>query len=179
MSAASLSENISQKVETLYESRNLNEISSEDIYSESAPLIVEANEWVLRQIKRNPDDIAKLSPRQFELIVAEILKRLGWEIHVTPASRDGGKDIVAVMQTSLGPHLCLIETKLFRMDRPVGVALIRGLYGVVEDEEASSGALITTSYFTNPAVQFAKAHPNKLHLHDFAALKQWIGSLSL
>lgn len=68
MSAASLSENISQKVETLYESRNLNEISSEDIYSESAPLIVEANEWVLRQIKRNPDDIAKLSRGNLSLL---------------------------------------------------------------------------------------------------------------
>jgi len=172
-------EKTSQEVETLYESQKVNEISSADIYNDAAPLLVEVNEWVLRHLKRYPQEIFNLSPRQFELTVAEILERLGWEIHVTPASRDGGKDIVAFLPTALGPHLCLIETKLFRLDRPVGVGIIRGLYGVVEDADASSGALITTSYFTDPAIQFAKAHPNKLHLHDFDALKKWIGSLKV
>ena len=43
-----------------------------------------------------------MSPRGFEELVAEMLSRLGYEVTLTPASRDGGKDIYAARRDHLG-----------------------------------------------------------------------------
>jgi HJR/Mrr/RecB family endonuclease len=160
--------------DTLYEREDASSEAVNVIFCEFKPVIQAVNESVLKMLKRQPSDIFRLTPREFEILVMELLKEKGMDVILTPPSRDGGKDIIAAIDTSLGKHLCLVETKLYRLDRPVGVGVIRGLYGVVADADASSGSLITTSYFTDPAIKFAKQHPNRLFLHDFEILKQWI-----
>lgn len=127
---------------------------------------------VLQKLAKKPEDLYKLSPRLFEEVVTEIFHRKGYEVTLTPASRDGGKDIYAVKNDSGVTFLTLIECKHYAPDNPVGVELIRSLYGVVEEEKASAGILATTSYFTRGAKEFQHKVRFRIGLQDFTGLQK-------
>ena len=147
-----------------------------ELKEECIPRIASASDAVINHLRKHPDDIFSLSPRGFEELVAELLERQGWSVKLTPQSKDGGKDIIAVMPSSLGRHLCLVETKQYRIDRPVGVNFLRHLYGVVQSEEANSGCLITSSFFSGEAVTWAARHSNLITVRDLADIRKWIAS---
>jgi restriction system protein len=138
------------------------------------PRIILANEALVERIKRHPASIYDLPPRKFEELVAELLADLGYEVQLTPATRDGGKDILAYMTTPHGKLLCLVEAKKYRRDRPVGVELVRQLYGTLTDADASSAMLVTTSSFSSDAKAFEQRHRYKLALRDYGNVVQWI-----
>jgi len=144
------------------------------LITEVKPRIIRANEALVEGLRRQPDSIYDLPPRKFEELVAELLADLGYEVELTPATRDGGKDILAYMTTPHGKLLCLVEAKKYRRDRPVGVELVRELYGTLVDADASSAMLVTTSSFSPVARAFQQRHQYKLALRDYGNVVQWI-----
>lgn len=141
---------------------------------EVSPKIIFANETLLEKLKRQPDSIFQLSSRKFEELVAELLDDMGFEVELTKATRDGGKDILAYMNTGVGKFLCLVEVKRYRQDRTVGVELVRTLYGTLCDFQANSAMLVTTSSFSSDARAFQKKHEYQLSLQDYGNVVQWI-----
>ena len=139
-----------------------------------APKILLANEALLRNLQDHPEDLYKISPRRFEELIAELLDDMGWTVEVTPASKDGGKDILAVLQTEIGSLLCLVETKLYRPDRPVQVELVRQLYGTFLDHGANSAMLVTSSHFTRGAKAFQSKHQYQISLREYSDIISWI-----
>jgi len=137
------------------------------------------NEELLRRLLSNPKLLYSLTPRGFEEVVAEVLARLGYEVTLTPVSRDGGKDIYAAERGSLGSFLYIIECKRFAPDRPVGVSLVRELFGVVQAERATAGILATTSFFTRDAQEFQAQIPFTLSLQDYFGIQGWLRSALL
>jgi HJR/Mrr/RecB family endonuclease len=114
-----------------------------------------------------------LGPRKFEELLAEIWAGLGWETILTPPSGDGGFDIRAVRNTD-GISACyLIEAKAYDPSRPVGIEVVRHLYGVVERERATHGILATTSRFTKGAVEESRALRYRISLADFQQVLKW------
>lgn len=138
------------------------------------PRIVMANQSLAERLKHAPQSVFDLSPRQFEELIAELLQDLGCEVHITPATRDGGKDILSYMPTPLGRVLCLVETKRYRHDRPVGVGLVRQLYGTLVDFGANNAMLVTTSSFSKDARAFRQRHEYRLDLRDYTGVVEWI-----
>jgi len=139
-----------------------------------APLIVTANDLLIEKLKRRPDDLFRISPRQFEEVVAELLSDMGMEVELTPATHDGGMDILAYMKTEIGKFLCLVEAKQHNRNRPVGVGLVRTLYGTLMDHQATTGMLVTTSRFASPAKAFQEKHKYQLSLKDYGDVVSWI-----
>jgi energy-coupling factor transporter ATP-binding protein EcfA2 len=139
-----------------------------------APRIITANDDLIMNLKRQPGDLYKISPRKFEEVIADLLTDMGMEVELTPATRDGGKDILAYMNTELGRFLTLVEAKQHNKSRPVGVSLVRSLYGTLIDHQATSGMLVTTSRFANPAKQFQERHKYQLSLRDYQDVVSWI-----
>jgi hypothetical protein len=154
---------------------DLSERASQDqIVTVVKPTIVMANEAILHQLKKQPQAIFELSSRKFEEVLAEILTDMGWEVELTSATRDGGKDILAYQKTELGKLLCLVEAKRYREDRKVGVDLVRSLYGTLCDYQASSAMMVTTSSFSADAQAFQQKHQYQLALRDYVDLARWI-----
>lgn len=147
---------------------------SSDIIVAARPKLIAVTNDLISKLKRNPEDIYKLTSRKFEELIAEILKDRGWEVELTKETRDGGKDIIAYRETDVGRLLCLVEAKKYRQDRPVGVSLIRNLYGTLCDANATSGMMVTTSTFTQDAQTFQERHQYKLALRDYTHLVDWI-----
>jgi len=84
-----------------------------------APRIVSATEALVEQLRKHPESVHDLPPRKFEELLAELLSDMGWRVELTPATRDGGKDILAYLNTDVGEILCLVEAKKHRRDRKV------------------------------------------------------------
>lgn len=144
------------------------------LITEVKPKIMLANDALVERIRQQPSSMYDLSPRKFEEFVADLLADLGYEVELTPATRDGGKDILARTSTPHGELLCLVETKKQRADRAVGVELVRQLYGTLIDADATSAMLVSTSYFSSDAKTFQQRHQYKLALRDYHDLVQWI-----
>jgi hypothetical protein len=127
-----------------------------------------------RDLRTSNVALYSMSPRKFEEFIAELLFRNGLEVRLTPPSKDGGRDILASSHSVSGDLLYLVECKRYRIDRPVGVSIVRGLYGVVEQENATAGLLFTSSRFTKGAMEFQRLVRHRLTLHDYESIISWV-----
>ncbi len=133
-----------------------------------------ANEELLRILRGNPLLLRSLPPRKFEEIVAELLRKQGYEVTITPASKDGGFDMYAARKDGLGKFLYLVECKRYTPPHKVGVAVARSLYGVLHSRKASAGVIVTTSFFTRGAKDFQQENFYQLQLHDYIGIQDWL-----
>jgi restriction system protein len=139
--------------------------------------VVDTNQILLRKIKEDPTLLYSLDPRKFEELVAEMLAQRGYEITLTPPSKDGGLDMYAARKDDLGSFLYLVECKRYTPPAKVGVSVVRSLYGVVQQKQANGGIVVTSSFFTKGAKDFQENLPYQMHLRDYIALQKWLGIL--
>lgn len=158
----------------LYDLNDDSPADKKSLIAVARPIIICANEAMIAGLKKQPRDIFKLTSRQYEELVAELLHDIGYEVTLTQATRDGGKDILASMRTELGEFLCLVEAKHYREDRKIGVSLVRTLYGTLCDYQASSAMLVTTSSYSKDAQALQKKHKYELSLRDYTDVAGWI-----
>ncbi len=145
-----------------------------------APIVTAATnveKALIKAVHKNPDLIHELSPRKFEEFVAELMREQGFSVELTPATRDGGKDIYLAAKTNVGSFLYLVECKQYRT-KPVGIAPVQRLYGVLEGEKATAGLMVTTSTFTKPAEQFQEKVAYRLSLVDYLKLNRMISDVA-
>jgi len=138
--------------------------------------VADFNAEIFARLSREPALIRTLSPRRFEEFVAELLTQQGYEVSMTPPTKDGGFDLYAARKEGLGSFLYLVECKKYTPPNRVGVEIVRSLHGVVQAKRATAGALVTTSFFTKGAAEFQRELGYQLHLHDFNAIKGWLHS---
>jgi len=136
-----------------------------------------ASDDLLKKVHANPTLLYQLEPRQFEEFVAEILDRLGYSVQLTPATKDGGKDIYAAKKDHLGSFLYIVECKKYAPHHRVGVGLIRQLNGVLQAERATAGILATTSFFTRGAKELQTQLEHQITLTDYLGIQAWLDSV--
>jgi len=134
----------------------------------------EIGDGLLRRVNENPRLLYEMPPRRFEELVAELLERAGYTVTLTPQTRDGGKDMYAARNGLTGSFLYVVECKRHAPDRPIGVGIVRALHGVAQHERATAAILMTTSYFTGPAREFAEDLKFQMALRDYFDLRHWL-----
>lgn len=128
---------------------------------------------LLRHLHAHPELLRDLHWRTFEEVVAELLEKEGWEVHLTRSSKDGGVDIFAVKHHSFGRTLAVVDCKQYA--KAIGVGMVRAVAGLRAQHEAELGVLVTTSRFTKPARALEQNElKRKVSLRDFEALKGWL-----
>ena len=115
-------------------------------------------------------NLLKLSPTEFEHLVRELFVAMGAEAWTTIPSKDGGVDAVATSKNLFFGGVCLIQAK--RWTGLVGLESVHALTGVMADHNATTGVLVTTSWFGRASEQFANR--NRITLINGAELKQLI-----
>jgi restriction endonuclease Mrr len=123
---------------------------------------------------RRPELLFKLTPRQFEEVVAELLSDRGYDVELGPLGPDGGVDIYAAKQDGLGSFLYLVQCKRFSATRPVSLDVVQRLHGRVAADRATAGVVVTASRFTQPAKDFAEQIKYQMTLREFAHLQAWL-----
>lgn len=155
------------------------------LYPDSEPpdSLVEAVQTItaelIQYLAMHPKAMYQIEPRQFEELIAEILASYGWEVKLTPVSKDGGFDIYAISPISGGETTSwIIECKKYWLDshgkeRKVGVDIARALYGVKYDLKVANAMLATTTHFTKGVHDF-KASRYDLALRDYEGILEWL-----
>lgn len=90
--------------------------------------------------------LLRITPREFEHVVESLYHRLGYETKLTPRSGDGGRDVIATRAATGATESLRIECKQYVS--PIGPQIVRALLGVVSNERATKGVVVTTSRFT-------------------------------
>ena len=115
-------------------------------------------------------NLLRLSPTEFEHLVRQLFVAMGAEAWTTIPSKDGGVDAVATSKNLFFGGVCLIQAK--RWTGVVGLESVHALTGVMADHNATTGVLVTTSWFGRASEQFANR--NRVTLINGAELKQLI-----
>jgi restriction system protein len=115
-------------------------------------------------------NLLKLSPTEFEHLVKDLFAAMGAEAWRTVPSKDGGVDAVATSKNLFFGGVCLIQAK--RWTGLVGLDAVHALTGVMTDHNATTGVLVTTSWFSRTSEQFAQR--NRITLINGAELKHLI-----
>lgn len=141
------------------------------------PIYISASK--LLSIFKSPEAMRDLSPREFEEFCADLLVGHGWEdVVLTPASKDGGKDIEAALTVKGFRHRYYFECKKYAPANRIGEEILNALLGVISRKCGiiTAGAVMTTSEFTKPARNMFESD-NRLAGFDYAKLiqmtKEW------
>lgn len=142
-----------------------------------ARAIIRAKYILVGDVDGSAMALDKLTPRELEVLVAALYRAKGYSTRLTSPSKDGGRDVIATKNKPTERERCLVECK--HHNKPPKVGYARALLGVVSDERASKGVLVTTSRFT--AATKALANRNRrLDLVDRRALvrllNQYLGT---
>lgn len=158
--------------------QNTLEYVSESPYLSESPIIRVDFESISHQLTEhliaNPSAIHQLSPRKFEELVAYLMEKQGYEVTLTKQSRDGGVDIFALKRDGFGSFLTIVDCKKYSENNPIGIDLVRTMYGTLNIEKASHGVIATTSRFTKDAKVMAEDYKYQISLKDHADIMQWI-----
>lgn len=105
------------------------------------------------------ESLKAVSPSYFESIVLDLLHKMGYgasraDIQRVGGSGDGGIDGVISLD-KLGLEKVYVQAK--RWQSTVGRPEVQGFYGALAGQRANKGVFITTSGYTNQAIEFAKS----------------------
>jgi len=132
---------------------------------------------ICRHIALHPNFLHSIDPRKFEFLVAEIYKDFGWTVELTTETRDGGFDIIAIRRNFPTSQKVLIEAKRYSPEKPVGVSIVRSLYGVRALNSVSQVVLATSSYVSADAKkEFSQVVPWALDFLERDELLEWCRS---
>ena len=102
----------------------------------------------------NKHNLSDLGGHDFESLVEELVKKMGFVVEERKLTADGGVDILARTEEPMFRGIYAIQCK--RYSEKVGESVVRDLYGVVHARNANKGILITDSTFTKAAIEFAR-----------------------
>ena len=102
-------------------------------------------------------DLETMTPDEFEALVARLYEQMGYDVALTPSSRDGGVDLYAGRENEAGVEEIAVQCKHYTRSGPIGPAEARALLGVVNDQKRlARGVLVTSGSFSADCQEFAE-----------------------
>lgn len=133
---------------------------------------------LVAHLLKHPNALYEISPRQFEELVASIFRNNGFSVELTPRTRDGGVDIIAVEHSAFtGNSVHLIECKRYSPANKVGIGVVQRLLGTVTQRRATKGILVTTSSFTQDAIRVAEETRHTITLNNYNSILGWLRAM--
>lgn len=129
---------------------------------------------VCNYLAAHPNYLHEMNPRKFEMLIAEIFKSNGWEVDLTAQTRDEGYDIVAIRRVDPTNLRVLVEAKRWSPKKPVGIQVVRSLYGLRAVQSFSQVILATSTYVSEPAKkEYQRVIPWELDFMERDAILEW------
>lgn len=120
----------------------------------SLPKITEAVKGVLSS---HFEVAMALSPREFEKFIAYLFRKIGYAVEVTPYVADFGADVVA----QRGKERIVVQVKKY-VGSNVGAQEVQQTLGSIWKYKADKAIIVTTTGFTQKAIEQAKGAPIEL-----------------
>jgi transcription antitermination factor NusG len=135
---------------------------------------IKINSSLIERIN-NTSDLLKITPYQFEELIGEILEKQGFDVKITPKSKDGGRDILSILKTPIGEILTIVECKQYSVNKKVGIEIAERLLWTCDNKDyASKAMIVTTSAFTKGCYELKEKYLYKLELKDMNNIIEWL-----
>jgi restriction system protein len=102
--------------------------------------------------------IAALTWQEFEELVGELYRRLGFDVR--PRAQDGADGGIDIVLEREGKRT-LVQCKHWK-STTVGAPIVREMMGLIIHQQAVSGKIVCSGKFTRQAVEFAQGKPIEL-----------------
>lgn len=130
---------------------------------------------LLRRLHADRGQLDRLSWRQFEKLVAELLEADGYTVELTRGSKDGGVDVIAFKDGGpAGLFKTVWQAKKLSGSHKVGLATIRELADTTREHGASKGMIVTTTWLTRDALARVERDKYTLGKVERGELDGWI-----
>jgi HJR/Mrr/RecB family endonuclease len=129
-----------------------------EIHKAADDLVRQERERLAASLVPSLAELRALSPQRFEDEIAEMFKRLGFEVKQTPYVNDMGRD--AIMKKKGKTYL--LECKRYGESGTSGRPELQKFYAAILDDGAVLGYFVTTGSFTKGAVEWAATKPIEL-----------------
>lgn len=130
-----------------------------------------ANILLIEELSKNPKVIYDIEWRDLERIMAQIFEEIGFNVELTDASHDGGKDLILSCLSSQSsertPLKFYVEIKHWKTK--VGISPIHKLIEVVEKDAVTGCVFVSTSGFASTVTENAEIR-KKVRLEDLSDL---------
>jgi len=140
--------------------------------------VVELSRRLLRALVKAPALLAGIDDRKFEELVATLLFDLGLQdVELTPARKDGGRDIIARYDDPATDrrYTYLVECKHWVSGNKVTLRWALSLLDIAKRDSASGVVLLSSSGFGPKLLeQEASLNAKGLKLRDSQDLHRWI-----
>ena len=124
--------------------------------------------FILRYLRRRGHELHDLlSWRQFEEVVVLIFREDGWDVTLTPKTRDGGKDVVARKDIDGVPVVAYVEAKNYDPRRPVRLPEVKEFVATLGGDGVDRGFMLTTSYVSRDAQEWAATKGQRIAAVEF------------
>lgn len=133
------------------------------------------NREIIQDINNNPDRLNKMSGRDFEFLIAELYKGIGYNALCTKGSDDGGADLILYKNFNGMRHSYAVQCKHIK-NKKISTGLIRELLGTINNLRVTAGIFVTSSTFSKKALKLIKKMGDKIHKIDFKGLMELIRS---
>lgn len=119
----------------------------------------EAKDRYMRS-QRTLSQLRNMSPTEFEQFLGWLFRQQGYEVKMTGRKGDHGVDLLLYKDgRTYG-----VQAKRFRKRQNVGEPMLREFYGSFEDFGIQEGYFVTTSDFTQAAIEWAVNKRGRLKL---------------
>jgi restriction system protein len=134
-------------------------------------------EFQQRTSRTTSERILAMPPKNFEKLIIDLMLGMGYGARGSGQhlgqTADGGVDGV-INEDVLGLDLIYLQAKRYAKENRIGVEKIREFAGSLDERGATKGVFVTTSYFAQPARQYAKDSPKSLVLIGGNELTQYL-----
>jgi len=135
---------------------------------------------ILEKVALNFELIREISPKDFEQFCSELLRKEGFDVENVGNwnQADGGIDILAVRRGA-GRVDTKFAIQCKRSNKSLSATVIRQLSGVLNKSRTHQGVIMTTGFFTKPAILEKEQSYYDISLRDFNNLLQSLGDLGI
>ena len=130
-------------------------------------------EELFQRFAKNPDDLYRLAPRKFEVLLDAIFRNNGFVTELGPGQGDGGVDIRLYSNDIISEAVTLVQAKRYASNRPIRLEAVQALSAAVEDERANRGLFVSTSRFLPSAQKFAARQNRRIKLATSQDVQKW------
>ncbi len=130
------------------------------------------NSDLYEHFSKNSDQLTRLSWREFEMLVSELLQAQGFEAELGPGHTDGGVDIRLLQRDPIGDILTLVQVKRY-VNNPIRLQAVQALHGAKEAEGADNSMFVTTSRYLRSATTFASREKVQMELYVSDDVRKW------
>lgn len=135
--------------------------------------IADVYEELYSHFARRPDDLHRLSWREFETLLFRIFQSQGFTCDLGPGSNDGGVDVRVLQRDPLGDILTLVQAKRYAPKNKIDLAPVAALHGVADVNDAQKTIFVTTSDYLPSAREFADRTSIPMTLATSNDVREW------